>query len=108
MDTESLTFGPVGDEESLAFCNPIPEDVNDDGYDDLVCDFYTSKTEFQCGDEQGILKGYTVDEIPIEGSDSVRIVRCPKGPRKIHVRELRQLLALFYRLCFQGGVPSQE
>jgi hypothetical protein len=74
VDVESLTFGPTGEEESLAFCNDSPEDVNDDGYDDLVCHFYTQGTGFQCGNEQGILRGQTVDEIPIEGSDSVRIV----------------------------------
>ena len=108
VDTESLTFGPVGDEESLAFCNPSPEDVNDDGYDDLVCYFYTRNAGFQCGDEQGILRGYTVDEIPIEGSDSVRIVLCKEKIRKIYRKELRQLLNLFYRLCLKGDFPSQE
>jgi len=71
IETESLTFGATGDEHSLAFCNPSPEDVNNDGYDDLLCHFYTQETGFQCGDEEGILKGQTVDEVPIEGSDSV-------------------------------------
>ena len=74
VDTESLTFGPTGDEESLAFCSPSSEDVNDDGYVDLVCHFYTQMTGFECGDEKGILKGQTVDETPVEGSESVRIV----------------------------------
>ena len=74
VDVESLSFGVTGDEESLAFCNESREDVNDDGYDDLVCHFYTQETGFQCGNEEGILKGQTVDEVPIEGRDSVRIV----------------------------------
>jgi hypothetical protein len=74
VDTESLTFGPTGDEESLAFCSHSSEDVNDDGYDDLVCHFYTQNAEFQCGDNEGIVIGKTVDETPLEGSDSVRIV----------------------------------
>jgi hypothetical protein len=74
VDTESLTFGPAGDEESLAFCSRSSEDVNDDGYDDLVCHFYTRNAEFQCGDSEGILIGKTVDETPLEGIDSVRIV----------------------------------
>lgn len=76
IDLESLTFGATGDVDSLAFCNPVPEDVNDDGYDDVVCHFYTEKTGFQCGDTEGILKGQTMDEISIaiEGTDSVRIV----------------------------------
>ena len=71
---DTLTFGRRGDEESLAFCNTSPEDVNDDGLDDLVCHFYTQKTGFQWGDEEGFLRGQTLDGAPIEGSDSVRIV----------------------------------
>ena len=39
MDTSLLTFGRTGDEPSLAFCNP--EDVNDDGWLDMVCHFHT-------------------------------------------------------------------
>ena len=74
VDTESLAFGPTGNEESLAFCNRSPEDVKDDGYDDLICHFYTQNAEFQCGDNEGILIGMTVDETLLEGSDSVRIV----------------------------------
>jgi hypothetical protein len=73
LDTESLTFGPTGDEGSLAFCNHGTEDVNDDGYYDIVCHFYTQMTGFECGDEEGVLKGQTVDETPLEGSDSVRM-----------------------------------
>jgi len=76
VDQDSLTFGPTGDEGSLAFCSPSSEDVNDDGRDDLICHFYTQSAEFECGDEWGYLKGQTMDEVPIEGSDSVRIVPC--------------------------------
>ena len=78
LDLESLTFGRTGDEASLAFCSAGPEDVDGDGYDDLVCHFDTSATGFQCGDTEGIIKGYTVDGVPIEGTDSVRIVPCNK------------------------------
>ena len=76
VDRESLTFGRTGDEDSLAFCNPSAEDINYDGYYDLVCHFYTQSAGFVCGDEWGYLKGQTVDGVPIEGSDSVRIVPC--------------------------------
>ena len=76
VDRDSLTFGRTGDEVSLSFCSPSPEDVNGDGYDDLVCHFYTQSAEFKCGDEWGYLKGQTVDGVLIEGSDSVRIVPC--------------------------------
>ncbi len=80
VDRYSLTFGRSGDEESLAFCNSGGEDVNDDGYDDLICHFYTQKAEFKAGDTEGVLKGETFDATPMEGRDSVRIV--PKGKGK--------------------------
>lgn len=76
VDRGSLMFGPTGGEESLAFCSPSPEDVNGDGYDDLVCHFYTQMTGFGCEDTEGILKGRRLDGIPILGRDSVRIVPC--------------------------------
>jgi len=76
VDQDSLTFGPTGEEESLTFCSPSPEDVNYDGYDDLICHFDTQSAGFECGDEWGHLKGQTGDGVPIEGSDSVRIVPC--------------------------------
>jgi hypothetical protein len=76
VDQDSLTFGPTGDEESLAFCSPSPEDVNYDGLDDLVCHFDTQSAGFECGDEWSYLKGQTGDSVPIEGGDSVRIVPC--------------------------------
>lgn len=75
VDKTSLTFGKTGDEESLAKCTKSNEDVNGDGLDDVVCHFNTQDTGFQKGDTEGILKGKTKDGIPIEGKDSVNIVR---------------------------------
>jgi probable HAF family extracellular repeat protein len=72
VDLSSLTFGHTGNEASLAFCTI--EDVNGDGVADVVGHFYTQATGFKAGDTQGILKGKTVDGIPISGSDAVRIV----------------------------------
>lgn len=77
VDRASLTFGPTGDEPSLAFCSPSPEDVNDDGLCDLVCHFYTQEARFESGDEKAFLKGYTNDEEFFWGTDTVNIV--PKG-----------------------------
>ena len=76
VDNASLTFGRTGDEESLVFCTRSAEDVDGDGLLDQVCHFNTQDTGFQCGDTEGILRGQTVDGVPIEGSDSVRIVPC--------------------------------
>jgi titin len=76
VDGDSLTFGRTGDEPSLAFCPTSGEDVNSDGLLDLVCHLHTQDTGFQCGDTEGVLRGKTLDGVPIEGSDSVRIVPC--------------------------------
>ena len=75
VDKTSLTFGRTGDELSLAFCNKKGEDVNDDGLLDLVCHFKTKFAGFQMGDTVGILKGQTLDDVSIEGRDSVRILK---------------------------------
>ncbi|NIO07684.1 MAG: hypothetical protein GTO40_06615 [Deltaproteobacteria bacterium] len=79
VDRYSLTFGPTGVEDSLAFCGRSGEDVNDDGYDDLICHFYTQETGFEAGHTEGVLKGKTVEGTPIEGRDSVNIVTKGKG-----------------------------
>lgn len=47
--------------------------MDNDGRRDLVCRFETSKTGFQQGDTEGILRGETKDDIPFEGRDSVNI-----------------------------------
>jgi hypothetical protein len=73
--TTSLTLGRTGSEESLAFCNPSGEDVNGDGVLDLVCHFNTQKTGFQTGDTVGILRGKTVNDVPIRGTDSIHVVK---------------------------------
>ncbi len=69
---ETLTFGRVGTERSLAFCGS--EDVNGDALADLVCHFETQQTAFQDGDAEGILKGVTVSGQALRGADSIRIV----------------------------------
>ncbi len=74
VDRRSLTFGRTGDETSLASCARRGEDVNRDGRRDLVCHFSAPKTGFRARDTEGILRGQTVDRVPIEGRDVVRIV----------------------------------
>jgi outer membrane protein assembly factor BamB len=73
LNTGSLTFGRTGNEASLAFCHPGR--VNRDALVDVICHFDTRSTGFVVGDTVGILKGETVTGVPIQGSDSVRIVR---------------------------------
>jgi parallel beta-helix repeat protein len=87
VDPSSLAFGPgeaplheIGGKNKKPHCSA--EDVNDDGLLDLVCHFKTQETGFESGDTEGILKGQTLDGIPmaIEGRDSVQIVPSNKGP----------------------------
>ena len=75
VDFSTLTFGVAGNEPSLLSCDGAGEDVNADGYVDLVCHFATRLTGFRKGDESGHLAGTAVDGTPIEGWDSVRILR---------------------------------
>ena len=76
VDIDSLKFGRTGTEDSLASCDRKPKNVNHDKRKDLVCHFYTQKTDFKCGDTVGILKGRTMEGTDIEGSDSVKIAPC--------------------------------
>jgi hypothetical protein len=74
VDTATLTFGATGREHSLAFCSRNGVDVNGDGRRDLVCHFNTRETGLKPGYRQAVLKGRTVQNGLIEGSDRVRIV----------------------------------
>jgi uncharacterized repeat protein (TIGR01451 family) len=75
----SLTFGHAGNENSLIIKNNGQpqvsfEDVNGDGYLDLVAHFNTQLTNFQLGDTVGILEGTLLSGQQFTGQDSVRIV----------------------------------
>jgi hypothetical protein len=81
VDIGTLTFGWIGNEDSLAFCHRHPKDVNHDHIRDLVCEFYTSVASFECDDTEGFLMGNTVKGEPIEGKDSV-MIKCEKPNKK--------------------------
>ena len=74
VDRKTLTFGRLGDEKSLAFCDAYGKDVNGDGLNDLICHFYTQDMGIQCGTKEAFLKGNTLQGMPFEGGDAVRIV----------------------------------
>jgi hypothetical protein len=74
VDKDTITFGRTGDERSKAFFLRRGKDVNHDGMRDLILFFSAKKAGFQVGDEEGILKGNTLNGEAIEGSDSVNIV----------------------------------
>ena len=72
---QSLTFGRNALDPSLLKCNMPGEDVNKDGFVDLVCHFATGLTGFQAGATLGFLVGKSIDGAWIVGWDSVRIVQ---------------------------------
>ena len=76
VDPMSLTFGRTGDEPSLEACHPSAEDVNGDGLVDLVCDFQSAHTAFQCDDTEGFLQGRLFDGRAIQGADAVMTAPC--------------------------------
>jgi len=47
------------------------QDVNDDGFDDLVSHYKQKDTGILCIDTEATLTGLLLDGTPIEGTDSV-------------------------------------
>jgi len=72
----SLTFGAIGNEQSLMRCAKKAKDVNNDGLNDLVCTFSTKTAGFVCGDTEGVLKGRTATGRSFEGSQAIVITPC--------------------------------
>lgn len=70
IDVNSLEFGPN-------HASPVDknggniEDVNGDGYPDLVLHFRTQDTGISAGDTQACVSGNTVQGIPLSGCDSI-------------------------------------
>jgi hypothetical protein len=83
---DSLTFGRIGDEQSLVFrpdrfdsrllvpvCNT--RDVNSDGLKDLICQFNKQQAGFQFTDTAAVVRGKTGTGVTIKGTESVMIVK---------------------------------
>jgi hypothetical protein len=66
VDTDSLTFGRSGDEDSLSRC-ATPSDVNGDLWPDMVCHFENQAANFASSDEGAILRGKLEDGRKFEG-----------------------------------------
>ena len=69
----SLAFGPAG---AQAAHGGHIDDVNDDGFPDLVVHFRTQDTGIACGDTVATLTGETLGGQDVEGQDSVTTVGC--------------------------------
>jgi hypothetical protein len=73
VDPSTVTFGP--DEAAPAHDGHV-EDVNDDGFMDMVFHFKTQETGIVCGDTEATLVGEIYDGTPITGTDTVNTVGC--------------------------------
>jgi len=97
VDVTSLRFGP--DEASPAHdltdtwtYTAHLQDVNFDGFMDLIMHFPMQDTGIACGDESATLTGNMLSGKPIEGTDSIRTVGCG-GRRNVQsIFERQQLL----------------
>lgn len=85
VDASTLRFGPDGAEPAHGMGDPETfqghlEDVNDDGFTDLVTHHWQKKTGLEPDDEEGCISGALDDGTRIEGCDSVRMLDRGGGP----------------------------
>lgn len=74
VNEKALTFGRTGEEYSLKRCAKEGEDVNGDGYPDLVCHFDNQIANFRRGDLGAVLKGKTKSAKPFQGHGDLKTV----------------------------------
>jgi len=72
IDSLSVLFGRTGTEANPVRA-PIIRDLNGDGLLDAMYGFPTFDCGFQLGDTEGWLTGFTLNGIPVDGSDSVLV-----------------------------------
>src|SRR5260370_2248968 len=77
IGSSSITFGATGNEKCLLFLDTGGEDVNHDGLADLVCHFDALKAGLRFSEGEAMMKGKTLDGIPILGMDSATLVPQP-------------------------------
>jgi len=72
VDVTTLAFGPDG---ATPVHNGHLEDVNDDGFTDLVTHYKQKETGLASGDTEACITGLLLDATPIDACDSVKIVK---------------------------------
>jgi hypothetical protein len=79
VDVTTLAFGPNGAAAAHDLTDPLTyadhlQDVNEDGFTDLVSHYRQKETGLAPGDTEACLTGETFDGVPIEGCDSVNVL----------------------------------
>jgi len=82
VDFSTVTFGPGGASPSH---DGHVEDVNDDGFVDMVFHFKTQETGIACGDADATLEGETFGGIPFTGTDPVKTVGCNRSNQETSI-----------------------
>jgi hypothetical protein len=86
VDVTTLAFGPSGASFDHSH-GPHFEDLNGDGFTDLLAHFRIKKTGIAFGDMEACLTGETLAGEPFEGCDAVRTVPDMDGDELLYVEE---------------------
>ena len=92
VDFSTVTFGPDG--ASPAHDGHV-EDVNDDGFMDMVFHFKTRETGIACGDPDATLTGKTTGGTQFTGTDTVKTVGCKGSNQDTSVKGAGTMSWLF-------------